>query len=397
MEILFWAAVGLLAYTYLLFPLLVLLRGLLFPQAYRAADITPSISLVIVAHNEAAAIEARLKNILELDYPREKLETIVASDGSTDATEAIVSRYSDRGIRLLALPRQGKIPALNAAVAAASGSILVFSDANSMYRPDALRALTRPLDDPTVGCVAGDQRYVSDPHGTNAGERSYWSFDRWLKRAQGRAGSATSATGAIYALRRSLFRPIPGGVTDDFAASTDSIAQGYRLVFASEAVAYEPAIERSRSEFGRKVRIMTRGMWGVVARRELLNPLRHGWYAWQLFSHKVLRRLMFIPLAALAVATPLLWSEGLIYRVALACQLAVYGGGIAGWLLAETRVGRWKPLALPFFFCLVNAASIWAAVNVLRGRRIERWEPERRDVQGETGGLSLVKPQQMGM
>jgi glycosyltransferase involved in cell wall biosynthesis len=391
-EIVFWSSVALLAYTYAGFPLLLLVRAVLFPRPYRSEEIAPRISLIIVAHNEAAGMESRLANVLGLDYPPECLEVIVASDGSTDDTEAIVRRHADRGIRLLALPRQGKIPALNAAVAAATGEVLVFSDANSTYAPNALKALVRPLADPAVGCVAGDQRYLRDAQGANAGERGYWSFDRLLKRAQSRAGSATSATGAIYALRRSLFTPVPGGVTDDFTASTGAIAQGYRLIFAPDAVAYEPVAAKSGVEFGRKVRVMTRGLTAVSVRRELLNPLAHGAYAWQLVSHKVLRRLMFVPLAALAVVTPLLGDQGWIYRAALILQAAVYGAGALGWLLGGTRLGRAKPLALPFFFCLVNLASVVATFNVLRGQRIDRWEPQRNGIGNPALALPLADP-----
>jgi cellulose synthase/poly-beta-1,6-N-acetylglucosamine synthase-like glycosyltransferase len=388
--ILFWTVVAVIAYTYVVFPALVMLRGLVCPRRIQSADHEPTVSLVIVAHNEALAIEAKLFNILALDYPADRLEVVIASDGSTDDTNAIVRRFANRGVKLLALPRQGKIPALNAAVAATTGEVLVFSDANSMYAPDAVRAIVRPLADPLVGGVAGDQRYVRDRRGANAGERSYWSFDRLLKRAQSRAGSATSATGAIYALRRDLFQPVPGSVTDDFFASTSAIAHGYRLVFAEQAVAFEPAAHRSHLEFARKVRVTTRGLYAVLARRALLNPLRHGFYAFQLFSHKVLRRLMFAPLVVLLLVTPLLWSQGIVYQAALVLQAALYTAAALGGLLAETRPGQIKLVSLPYYFCLVNAAALLATLNVLRGRRIDIWEPQRTgSVVRAAAGLAL--------
>ncbi len=379
--ILFWGAMALIAYTYLVFPVLVLLRGRLWRRPYHADEITPTLSMIIVAHNEAAGIGAKLDNIFSLDYPRDRLEVLVASDGSSDATEEIVRRrVRRRGVRLLARPRQGKIPALNAAVATATGEILVFSDANSIYARDALRALMRPMADPEVGGVAGDQRYLAERAGANDGERCYWNFDRRLKRAQSAAGSVTSATGAIYAVRRSLFRPVPSGVTDDFATSTGVIARGYRLVFAPDAAAYEPVAEAGRMEFGRKVRVITRGLRGVLARRELLNPLRYGFYAVQLLSHKILRRLVVFPLLLLLATNLLLFSNGTFYRAAALGQIALYGCGVLGMLLGSTRLGRRKIFSLPFYFCMVNAASLLAAVNLVRGRRIEFWEPQRRDV-----------------
>jgi cellulose synthase/poly-beta-1,6-N-acetylglucosamine synthase-like glycosyltransferase len=376
---LFWGAVGLLVYTYALFPVLVFVRRSLKRQPYKSADITPRVSIIIAAHNEAVSIEARLDNILSLDYPRDLLEAVIASDGSTDGTDVLVNRYADRGIRLLSLPRQGKIPALNAAVAASSGEILVFSDANSIYAPDAIRALMRPFADPEVGGVAGDQRYLTDRQAgiTNDGERSYWNFDRKLKQLQSQAGNAISATGAIYAVRRSLFRPIPVGVTDDFVASTNVIAQGYRLIFAPDAVAYEPAAESGRGEFRRKVRVITQGWRSVLVMHELLNPFRHGFYAVQIFSHKVLRRLMVFPLFVLLLTSPLLWPHGHFYQAATLLQVAFYGCGLLGMLLVNTRFGRLKVFTLPFFFCMVNVAALLAVWNVVRGHRIDRWETLR--------------------
>jgi cellulose synthase/poly-beta-1,6-N-acetylglucosamine synthase-like glycosyltransferase len=330
----------------------------------------------VCAHNEAASIAAKLENALALDWPPGRLEILVASDGSTDATETIVRSFAPRGVRLLALPRRGKIPTLNAAAAEASGEILVFSDANSMWAPDALRALTRPFADPAVGGVAGDQRYLGRRGRDGSdGERAYWDLDRRLKLWESIAGSVTSATGAIYAIRRELFRPVVPGVTDDFFVSTNVVLAGRRLVFAPDALAFEPVAPSSGAEFQRKVRVATRGLRGVWVRRALLDPFRHGFYALQLLSHKVLRRLVGLPLLAILCATPTLWSEGLIYRAALLGQLAVYAAAGAGWLVPRLR--RAKPVAIPLYFCLVNLAALRAAWNVLVGTRIDVWEPER--------------------
>jgi cellulose synthase/poly-beta-1,6-N-acetylglucosamine synthase-like glycosyltransferase len=277
------------------------------------------------------------------------------------------------------LPRQGKATALNAAVAASSGEILVFSDANSIYAPEAIRALMRPFSDPEVGGVAGNQLYVAQQSAgvSGDGERSYWNLDRILKQLQTQAGSVVSATGAIYAIRRSLFRPIPAGVTDDFVTSTQVIAQGYRLVFAPEAVAHEPVAKSSEAEFGRKVRVITRGLRAVLVMRQLLNPFRYGFYALQLFSHKVLRRLVVFPLLVLLMAGSWLWGHGLIYQLATLTQFTFYGCALLGLLLGRTQFGRLKVFSLPFFFCMVNAAAFLAVWNVLRGRTIDRWEPQR--------------------
>ena len=376
---LFWASAAVVGYTYVGFPLVVLVRGRLRPTPYRSADITPTVSLLVAAHNEARGIARKLENALALDYPADRLDIVVASDGSNDDTEAIVATFVGRGIRLLQLPRQGKALALNAAVAASTGEILVFSDANSLYAADAVRRLVRPFADPSVGGVAGNQRYRpgSASDATTAGEQVYWDFDRLLKEAESRAGSTISATGAIYAIRRSLFRGVPVGVTDDFAVSTSVIEQGYRLVFAADALAWEPVASSGSMEWDRKVRIMTRGLRGVFERRALLNPTRYGFYSVQLVSHKVLRRMAGIPLIVLALLSPALWRRGRVYRLATVLQSAFYLLGIVGLVLGRRGIARHRLLAAPSFFITVNAAAMTALWNIVRGRKIDRWDPAR--------------------
>ncbi len=391
--ILFWGAAGLLLYTVGLFPLLVLLRAWWRPRPFRPADVTPPVSVIIAARNEAGNIQARLDNLLSLDYPRQRLEILVASDGSDDGTDDVVRRYTPDGVRLLALPRQGKIPALNAAAAASSGEILVFSDANTTFGREALSRLVRPLADPSVGGVAGDQRFLSGARGgTREGEHRYWDAERWLKGRQSQAGSVTSATGAIYAVRKSLFLPIPPGVTDDFAASTAVILQGFRLVFAPDAVAFEPVTPSTGLEFERKVRVITQGLLAVWERRALLNPARYRFYALQLFTHKVLRRLLVFPLLILALTSPLLWGQGWLYQSLTLLQSAVYGSALLGLLLRGTAVGRHKVLTLPMYLTLVCAACLVAVVNLLRGHRIQLWEPQRAEAASAPRPSVAVRP-----
>jgi cellulose synthase/poly-beta-1,6-N-acetylglucosamine synthase-like glycosyltransferase len=375
----FWLATAWLGMTYAGMPLLSLIRGRRFARPFRTADITPRVSVVIAAHNEAAVIGTRLDNLLALDYPREQLEIVIVSDGSTDATDQIVAGFADRGIRLLAPGRVGKGAALEAAVAASTGDILVFSDANSHYAADAVRALVRPFADPSVGGVAGNQVYLreGDSDGTAVGERGYWDFDRLLKRAQSAAGSVTNGTGAIYAIRREHFGPIPEGVTDDMLNTVRVVDQGRRLVFAEDAVAYEPVAPSGELEFRRKVRIMTRSFRALILMRRLFDPRRTGWYAVQLFWHKVMLRTAALPLVALAVVSPMLWSRGPVYKLATMGQLACYALAVAGIALARRPIGRKAPLAVPAYFTLVNLASLRALLNVVRGERVDRWVPRR--------------------
>jgi cellulose synthase/poly-beta-1,6-N-acetylglucosamine synthase-like glycosyltransferase len=372
----------LIGYAYAGFPLLLLVRSLVVRRPVRAdPNHTPTITVVIAAYNEAASIGAKIENLLSADYPPERREILVASDGSEDGTNEIVEGFAGHGVRLLALERVGKITALNLAVEQATGEIWVFTDANSMFAPQSLRALVAPFADPEVGGVAGNQVYLApgskEIDAVTAGERGYWDYDRLLKERESQAGNTVSATGAIYAVRRELRRPLPPAVTDDFMTSVRVVEQGYRLVFAPEAVAYEPPAASNEAEFQRKVRVMTRGLRGVVEARALLNPLRYGFYAVQLFSHKVLRRLVAVPLLILALVSPFLWRRGLFYKLAALGQAFCYGCAAAGLFLRGTRHGKTKLLTVPLFFCTANAAALLATINLIRGRKIDMWSPQR--------------------
>jgi glycosyltransferase involved in cell wall biosynthesis len=390
---LFWGSVGTLAYAYAGFPLLTALRARLSPKPVSAAPITPSVSVIIVAHNEAAVITKKIDNALALDYPAERLEIIVASDGSDDGTAELAASHPSPLVRALALPRGGKNRTLNAAVAAASGEVLLFTDADSMLAPDALRLLVAPLADPEVGGVAGDYRYAGESS-DGQGERTYWDLDRLLKRWQSASGSVTSATGQIYVIRRSLFEPVPLGVTDDFYTSLRVPLAGKRLLFEPRAAAYGPVAANAGAEFQRKVRVMTRGLTGVWLSRRGLNPLTYGFYAVQLLSHKVVRRLMVLPLIGLLLSAPLLWRRGWLYRLAALAQIGLHGAALLGYLLRNTRAGRLKPLSLPLFFDLVNIAALMAAANVARGKRYDLWltqragEADRGEVRQEPGSTA---------
>ena len=392
-ELVFWSSVAAILYTYVGFPVVTWIRSRMCHHPCKTGDGTPSVSLLIAAHNEEDSIGEKVRNMLELEYPADRLQIVVVSDGSTDRTVDILHTFSDSRLVVLELPRGGKATALNRGEERCTGDILVFSDANSMFPAGALRALMRPFADPAVGGVAGDQRYSKDcsQSAADAGERTYWNFDRLMKSWQSRAGSVTSATGAIYAVRRTLFRAVPEGVTDDFVTSTQVIAQGGRLVFASEAVAYEPVAASTGIEFGRKVRIITRGLRGVLQMRSLLNPFRSGFYSVQLFSHKVLRRQMVFPLLSLLVTSVLLAGTSPLFLLAAAVQISFYGAACLGCLLHGTAAGRMKPFAIPFYFCLVNFACIIATLHSLAGRRVVLWNTRRGGKPAENSLATLVK------
>jgi cellulose synthase/poly-beta-1,6-N-acetylglucosamine synthase-like glycosyltransferase len=380
-RLLFWASAAAIAYSYVLFPAIVLLRGALRPRPHRSGDATPRVSVLVAAYNEAPTIGRKLQTVVDADYPADRLEVVVVSDGSDDGTELVAGAYADRGVRVIALPRVGKAAALEAAVEAATGDILVFTDANSLFRPNAIRMLVAPFADPEVGGVAGNQVYGTAQAGqsTAGGERTYWDLDRALKLAESRSGNVIAATGALYALRRGHFRPLPGGVTDDFFLSLSVIDDGARLVFEPDAVAYEEVATSNATEYRRRVRIMTRGLRCITYFPRLLDPRRHGFYAIELLSHKILMRVMALPLAIIALTTVGLWRSGPIYLLAAVGQVVSYALAATGLALRDHPLGRSKLLTLPSYFLLVQVASLHALWNLLRGNPYDRWQPTRAD------------------
>lgn len=380
MTIVFWASIALIAYGYAGYPLTVAIAGHLLGRRVRKAPLTPSLSVVVAAYNEGEGIVARLRNLLSSDYPADRLEVVVASDGSTDWTVEAASTVDPERVRVLDLPRCGKAAALAGGARRAGGEILVFTDANTVFRPDALRMLARNFADPDVGGVAGRTGYVLDDDAESAGrgEALYWRYDTWMKELETLTGSVVSAHGGMYAVRRDLFRAVEDpAVTDDFAISTAVVAQGWRLVFEPRAVGHEKTMQESGSEFRRRVRLMTRGLRGVVLRRSLLNPFRHGFYSVAFASRKVLRRLLPLTFLPLLVSSWVLAPADVAYAGVAAAQLLFLTLAAAGWTLRRTALGKAPLLYVPFFFCLANAASVLALWNLARGTRIERWTPHR--------------------
>jgi cellulose synthase/poly-beta-1,6-N-acetylglucosamine synthase-like glycosyltransferase len=379
--LLFWGTLATFVFAYAGFPLLLAVVARWKPRPVRKREVTPRVSVVIAAHNEAGSLAQRIENILASDYPPDQLEIVVASDGSTDNGPAIAEAYASRGVRVLRLPRVGKLRALDAGILAATGELLVLSDANALFEPDALRRLAANFADPDVGGVVGHTMYrvASGSHGGSLGERLYWRYDTWLKQLESRTGSVVSAHGGFYALRRELYRfeSEAAAATDDFAISTAVVAAGRRLVYERDARAYEFAVTNAGREFRRRVRLMTRGLRGVALRRALLNPRRFGFYAVILFCHKVLRRVLVLGLPVLFASALWLAPRAGLYAMAAAMQVLFYSLAGLGWLVRGTRLGRRKWLYVPFHYCATHAAAAVALFNFARGQRIESWQPQR--------------------
>jgi cellulose synthase/poly-beta-1,6-N-acetylglucosamine synthase-like glycosyltransferase len=368
------AAIGMVGGVYLAFPAALAARAFARPRRVRSGPpTTRSVTVLIVAHDEAEVISRKLDYVAGLGH---SVEVIVASDGSVDGTVELARAHPSRP-RVLDLPRGGKAAALNAGVAMAGGDIIVFTDANSRFDTTSFEALLAPFADPDVGGVAGDQRYEARRGGTATGERDYWSYERLLKLWESATGNVVSSTGTLHAVRRELVDIVPDDVTDDFYLSTGVIARGRRLVFAPDAVAWEHPSAAPAAGYRRRVRIVTRGLTGVARRRALLDPRQYGSYAIVLAVHKVARRLLFVPMVVSWIGSWLLRRRGGVWRLIGVGQLALYALAVIGVVGARLPIAGKRIFALPAHFCLANLAAAHAVVNVCRGKRFVTWEPER--------------------
>jgi cellulose synthase/poly-beta-1,6-N-acetylglucosamine synthase-like glycosyltransferase len=356
LELVFWVAAGLLVYTHVGYPMLLRLLARREQRAPAAGEL-PSVSLIVAAHDEEAVIDRRAQNALALDYPRDRLELIVSSDGSTDAT---VDRARAAGADLvLDLPRGGKIRAQDAAVERARGEIVAFSDANAYWEPDALRALVAPFGDPDVGYVCGQVCFV-DEAGTNM-EGLYWRYEMSIRALESRLAGVTGGNGAIYAVRKDDYLVVDPRMGHDLSFPFNMVKRGRRPVYEPRALATEKMVPTIEGEFARKRRMMSHG-WLIVLRGGLLSPRGYGpVYAFEILSHRVLRYLSpFLHLVALGANIALL-GEGTLYVVTLAIQLALLACALLG-----VRIARYYVLMTASL-----AAGLWDSLR--RGTSAE-WE-----------------------
>jgi cellulose synthase/poly-beta-1,6-N-acetylglucosamine synthase-like glycosyltransferase len=377
-EIVFWLSAAALFYTYVGYPLLLAVLSRVRARPVRRADFNPTVTVIITAYNEERDLANKLENTLLLDYPKDKLEIIVASDCSSDGTDEIVRSMASRGVRLHRQPeRLGKTAAQNAAVEQASGEIILFSDATTLYQKDVLRALMPNFADSSVGCATGRVVYTdaatsSVGHGT----RSYWSYEFLLKKHESNVCSLIGVCGCLYAVRCSAYVPLYHEACSDFIIATKMVEQGLRAVYEPDAVCMEETNERADKELKVRVRIITQTFADLWRNRAMMNPFRSGFYAVELLSHKVMRYLVPLFLIAILAASAVLAPHSLFYEVALAGQVAFYGAALLAWLLE--RVGlHSRLLAIPQYFVLGNLASLIAFYKFLSGERYVRWEPIR--------------------
>jgi cellulose synthase/poly-beta-1,6-N-acetylglucosamine synthase-like glycosyltransferase len=375
--ILFWSCCLLLTYVYVLYPALVTAFAARYGRPVRRGDALPTVTIIVTVYNEEKCIRAKLDNLAGLNYPREFVEVIVASDASSDSTEAIASSYDRLVVRVLRVEgRQGKTACQNAAASSARGEVLIFTDATTRLDIDAVRRLVENFADSVVGCVAGRLAYVTDIENlTGSGGRAYWDYEVRLRAGESLLGSLVGVSGCLYAVRRSAYRLIHPYLISDFVIAMRMREQGLRTILAPDAVCFEATLDRGHQELAMRTRVAARSLNALVAERRFLNPARYGLFAWQLWSHKVLR-----------YAAPLLWLTAIGANLALAgqtpylalllAQFALIAAGAMGFLLQQ-RGHKLGLLTRPYYFLLTNVASLIAAVRCLRGERIVTWTPIR--------------------
>jgi glycosyltransferase involved in cell wall biosynthesis len=377
-KLIFGASAALVTYTYVGYPALLWVAQLLFRRPVRKAEIEPPVSLLIAAYIEAEVIQAKVRNSLALDYPVDKLEIVIASDGSTDATARIVRSTESEGkgrVRLLEFPvNRGKIRCLNDAVPQLRGEIVIFSDASSMLASDSVRNLVTNFADPRVGAASGVYQVLNhDASATGHQEDFYWKYETFLKLQEAKLGALTGAHGSLYAMRRSLY-PFPhvGTINDDFVIPTSVLKHGFRIAYEPNAVAYEEAYEMEG--FGRRVRITAGNIEQLCEVGPLLWPPRP--LALLCFlSHKGGRLLAPVALALCLVSALSLWHSP-FYKWLAITQLSFYGLALLGAL----GLLRSKLLKLPYYFSMINASLFVWIYYRLKGRQQASSHPERSGV-----------------
>jgi len=372
---LFWISAFGIFYAYLGYPLLLVVVSLFKHQDVEQADIFPDVSLIIAVHNEEKVIREKFENSLSQDYPEDKLEIIVASDCSDDKTDEIVSKFEEKGVKLISIPeRRGKEYAQKQAIKKAKGEILVFTDASIMLSKDALRHMVKNFNDETVGCVSSVDKIINSE---SEGEGFYVKYEMFLRKLESKICSLIGLSGSLFAVRRELSSSWPNDLPSDFVIPLVGLKKGYRSIIDPRVIGFYRTLPFSISEFQRKVRTVLRGITAFMERSiEFLNPFSYGFFSLELFSHKLLRWLVPFLLITVLISSVYLYTFSPFYKVIFIFQIAFYFSAILGFI--NEKLGTHKLFKIPSFFCIVNYSILIAWVKFLSGKREIFWEPSRR-------------------
>ena len=375
-QAIFWFSVGFVFYAYAGYPLILFTIGLFRSRQVRRSPIQPKVSLIITAYNEEKRIEEKLKNTLNLDYPKDRLEIVVASDCSTDRTDDVVRSFGSFGIRLVRLvTKGGKEAAQKLAVESTSGEILVFSDVATVLETEAIKNIVSNFADETVGCVSSVDRFL-DVDGKVSGEGAYVRYEMFLRQVESRVNTLVGLSGSFFAARRAVCLNWAPDLQSDFNTLLNSVKLGLRGVADSDSVGYYKNLADQRKEYERKVRTIVRGISVFMRSVSLLNPLSYHLFAWQLFSHKLCRWLVPFAMIAALVTNGFLASLSPWYRVLGMAQVLFYA--LAAVYLLSGRLPDIGMLRIPSFFVMVNVSILDAWLRYLRGDRIVSWTPSKR-------------------
>ena len=377
-EFVFWLTIGIVIYTYIGYPIIIFVLSLFVNNVNKKHDIEPKVTFLITAYNEEASIAKKLDNTLKLDYPKEKLEIIVASDGSTDKTDEIVKQYSKYGVKLIRVEgRVGKTETQNVAVKQAKGEIVIFSDATTEYRHDAIKKIIRNYADPSVGGVSGGFDYVPSRKTSVAfGNILYWKFEKKLKEWESKIKTLLGASGCMYSVRKKLYEPLPPDIISDFIEPLKIVEKGYRVIFEPEAVGYELTMDKPKKELNMRIRVFSRGMRGVLYMKHLLNPLKYPFISFQLFSHKILRWLIPVFAIILFISNTLLLNSAFYTKIFYA-QIFFYLIALIGLFCEKILQKHIKLLSLPVYFLIVNIALFISLFKLITGKKYTVWETSR--------------------
>ena len=375
--IVFFTCFAAIFYTFLLYPLLLRVIAFFYPLRCAPPGYRPTISILICAYNEGAGIGQKLDDTLALDYPKDQVEILVVSDGSTDETENIVKRYGTRNVRLLrTTQRLGKTNAQNEGVTSCVGEVIIFSDATTVYHSQALNKLAEHYADPRVGAVSGRYQYFDEsgisPTGT--GSIAFWNFENFIKTSQSRIASISGCCGCIYSVRRSAYTVLSPDIISDLVQPLHVIRKGLLVLFEPQAMAYESTTVSSHQELKMRIRVITRAIRGLLSVPDLFNPVKRPWIALQLVSHKALRWLVPLYISGIFLSTAILSAHpamGFLFLL----QLCFYGTALISLVLPLHR--HIKILGLPLYICTMNAAALLAIIESARGKQYVIWETVR--------------------
>jgi cellulose synthase/poly-beta-1,6-N-acetylglucosamine synthase-like glycosyltransferase len=382
MKTLFLFSICLIIYTYVGYIFAIALISLFYSKPVKKGNIEPAVSMIIAAYNEEKHMKEKLLNTFSMDYPHDKLEIIVASDGSTDGTDEIARSFenNESGIKVVlhrVEGRLGKTATQNSAVKIASGEIIVFSDAADMYDRNAIRELVKNYADPSVGAVSGMYHYKNPTGGqVGFGTILFWKLENFIKSRQTKICSITGCSGCIYSVRKTLYAELPANIISDLVEPLAILRKGYRIVFEQKALAIQDTTEKPTQEFKMRIRVIVRGMNGLLYMKTLLNPFKYPYVSFQLFSHKILR--WFVPVFCITafISNSFLAVGNLYYKILLLAQCAFYSLAVLG-LFLENRHIRNKIFYLPMYFTIVNAASLVSIFKILKKENIVVWQTRR--------------------